>query len=492
MAESGKKYRWFEVCPLFVAGIILFFVTNGYSNYVNRIAVSSLLWFTITWLALVFVILLLFTRKFKSLSRAGLFTGYLTGCYLFFGDIQEMVGVLPVLDHFRVVLFIMLVLCLILYRILVSSSAQFSGLTRYLNLLFLILILVDVFRIASTNDVSSVKPAAGFNFQASPDSPKPDIYLVVLDEYAGDSALRKKLHFNNHHFLQALRDRSFFVSDHSISNYTSTPVSVASVFAMDYVPWITVSRAITVRDYSNAEETMTNSGLLRFLKTEGYEFYNHSIFNIGNERAKFQPDLLATQLKLITTKTLGNQFKKHLLITLETGSGKFFDWIAYFFQEKYRKGNSDLVGRTVATAGKKSSRPRFVYTHILMPHWPFLNDSLGNVVTINNFKTLPPEQDMIHYLGYLKYTNTYALGLIDKIRSATNNQAVIILLSDHGYRKFSRPPTGFGNFNLNATYLPDQNYGYFYDGISNVNQMKIVLNSLFKTRIPLAKDSIVF
>ena len=128
----------------------------------------------------------------------------------------------------------------------------------------------------------------------------------------------------------------------------------------------------------------------------------------------------------------------------------------------------------------------------MMPHWPFLNDSLGNIITENNFKKLEPAEDMSQYLRYLKYTNGYILKIIDELKKTTNNQAVIVLMSDHGYRRFSTPPTGSGNYNLNATFIPDGNYDYFYDSISNVNQMRVVLNNVFRTRLAIKKDSIIY
>jgi hypothetical protein len=45
---------------------------------------------------------------------------------------------------------------------------------------------------------------------------------------------------------------------------------------------------------------------------------------------------------------------------------------------------------------------------------------------------------------------------------------------------------------LNATFIPNGNYDYFYDCISNLNQMPVVLNNIFHSRLAIKKDSIVF
>ena len=40
--------------------------------------------------------------------------------------------------------------------------------------------------------------------------------------------------------------------------------------------------------------------------------------------------------------------------------------------------------------------------------------------------------------------------------------------------------------------MPDGNNSGFYDGMSNVNQFRVLLNSQFKQKLPLLKDSTNF
>jgi hypothetical protein len=42
--------------------------------------------------------------------------------------------------------------------------------------------------------------------------------------------------------------------------------------------------------------------------------------------------------------------------------------------------------------------------------------------------------------------------------------------------------------NLNSVYIPDGNYTGFYDGMLNVNQFRVILNSQFGQKLPLLKD----
>jgi arylsulfatase A-like enzyme len=129
-----------------------------------------------------------------------------------------------------------------------------------------------------------------------------------------------------------------------------------------------------------------------------------------------------------------------------------------------------------------------------MPHPPYYYDRYGtptdNSVIYRQYKDDPT----LSYLDYLLYTNEQIKEMINTIRTNSPN-AIIILLSDHGYRKrfdktVKEPPHFFEN--LNAIYYPDHNYSGLYDSITNVNLFRVVLNKTFNQHFPLEKDSTVF
>lgn len=63
---------------------------------------------------------------------------------------------------------------------------------------------------------------------------KPDVYLVLLDGYAGQRQLTEEFGFANDAFYKELRQSGFYVSPDSWSNYTSTPFSISSLLNMKY------------------------------------------------------------------------------------------------------------------------------------------------------------------------------------------------------------------------------------------------------------------
>ncbi len=64
-------------------------------------------------------------------------------------------------------------------------------------------------------------------------------------------------------------------------------------------------------------------------------------------------------------------------------------------------------------------------------------------------------------------------------------------MGDHGFRHLEGNNNGhFMNFN--SIYLPDKNYSRFYDGMSLVNEFRILLNTQFNQHLPILKDSTIF
>ena len=66
-------------------------------------------------------------------------------------------------------------------------------------------------------------------------SPSPDIYYIILDEYAREDDLSTNFSYDNSLFLNNLRKMGFFVADWSQSNYTYTLFSLTSSLNLNYL-----------------------------------------------------------------------------------------------------------------------------------------------------------------------------------------------------------------------------------------------------------------
>jgi hypothetical protein len=308
---------------------------------------------------------------------------------------------------------------------------------------------------------------------------KPDIYLLVLDEYAGQKELIDQFQFDNAEFLSYLRNKNFYIVPSSKSNYNLTLFSMASMFSLDTLTISNYKKPQT-KDYTLAALKINNSPFGHFLQRMGYDIYNLSIFNFLDIPPIFGGLYIRDFGKEFELRTLtgriqnDNQqlfFKKPEENEKENSLNNF----------NYNKAISNfLLNRLPLQSGK----PKFIYAHFLMPHFPHLLNEKGQ------FNDLKSQYSEHTYLGYLKYCNLQLTTILNKILSSSASRPVILLMSDHGFRGFSKTVDRKYYFmNLNAIYSPDQDYGAWYNGVSNVNQLRLLLNQKFNQKLPLLKDS---
>lgn len=459
--------------------LLLFFLLHGYSEYVGLIPFTDLLIFFLAAAAISFVLFFIFGRGIK----AGLTTTLILLFYLFFGAVKDAL-------HARYIILLPLMLLVVAFAIIYLKRTRrtFFTLTLFINLLLIIYLVVDIAAIAfkKPNPVTALQSFAPCNTCF-----RPDIYLIILDEYTGSDQLQSYFHFNNQPFANALRQRGFYVAAHPSSNYSATAVSVASLFSMNYLP--AFHRPITAGDYTLAEKAIDQSAVMQFLEQSGYQFLNHSILNLRRQPGRFTTDLMPMRLKLITAKTLWNSIGSDLAWQIHGNAPGRFHWLAKFFPDDYKDGNQRLLKLTKEASAKKASQPRFIYAHLLMPHWPYLLDSAGRQTGISFYtQGLPGAKKESSYIQYLAYTNNQMLQLADTIISRTNGQAAIILMSDHGYRERQVKHCEALNNNFLSVYLPRKDYRKFYDSMSNVNVFRAMFNTLFHQQFERLPDQCIF
>jgi len=466
--------------------LLLFFLTHGYSQYIGLIPFQGMLIFFLISAAVGALLFFLLYKILRSPIKAGIVTTLMFLFYLFYGSIKGVAG--PV-AHNRILVPLVFVIIIAAIFLLKRTKRDPARLTLFINLLLIIYLLVDAVTIISiAGKTSNVTVTTSYTHCDS--CARPDIYFIIMDEYSGSANLQDHFHYNNSPFEAALRQRGFYVAAKPSSNYCSTPVSVASIFSMDYLPQF--NGVLHSEDYTRAERLVDNSTTLNLLHDQGYRFMNHSIFNIAGQPGKFTTDMLPLRIRLITSKTMWNSIRDDLAWQLVTKEKSKRNWLADIFRVDHKAGNQRLINLTEEAAAQKDTRPRFIYTHLLMPHWPYAYDSTGKETGISFYdRFLSAEQKDSAYVQYLAYTNKRMLQLVDTILS--HEQAVIILMSDHGFRgETVQQSCASLNNNFFSVYLPNKNYSLFYDSISNVNVFRAVFNTLFHEQFMRLPDACIF
>ncbi len=491
MERKNRMGNFIKTKPLFLLLFPIFFVFHGFTVYYDSVPVGQSLLLTLQYIGISILIAGLLWFLYRDITKASVATLLIIAFHFFFGNIFDFLK-----DHFsqtilryRYMIPFCIFLFLFLFIWLKKRKKSLFMFTFYLNILLAILIIVDVgsliTKIPAAKEKKAFHPEAG-GFTICDTCGKPDIFFIIPDQYAGYTALKDVFDFDNADFENELKARKFYIAKKSISNYNFTPFSVASTLNMDLL-----SLKIGKQDYSTvgySYEVIRNSRVLKFLSNTGYRFYNCSIFDFDDQPAHKYSAFLPYGIKLVTAQTfatrMADDFRQDI-VDGKLGLKKLQQKIAY----DNLHFNDEIMDLTAKISAEKINQPKFVYTHLMMPHYPYYFDSKGNPMPIEKLGGLN-KVNANDYVEYLQYGNKRLLELIDNILTASVSPPIIIVLSDHGFRHPEKKVDPAYDFiNLNAVYFPDGNYSQFYDGISNVNQFRLIFNQYFGQRLPMLKDS---
>lgn len=307
-------------------------------------------------------------------------------------------------------------------------------------------------------------------------NPERDIYIILLDMYAGSDTL-KYLGYDNSAFINTLKQNHFMVFDNINSNYNKTLASISSVLNFDYIDPLsfnTPSDAISeAAIFKMAEQLGYNTYYLNSWPLELYinnkiiEHVYNSDFYVGQ-----------TTLSLFFTNTLFEP-----IIDIFNDTNPIENALEYMNLVLNEKRNKKLF-----------------FAHFLMPHWPYLYDENGQKLTerdeiyVSDFKF---KINTKSYLEFLKYANVKTLELVNRLLNTTEDKKpVIIIFGDHGIRttfytadekshmqELKRDRWFLkGHFNtFLAYYNPDMDTQYYQDTHSLVNFFRKFSNEVFGT-----------
>ena len=481
--------------PYFILLLPIFFVLHGFAENFGFISVKEILILTGTYVVLSVSIYLFSFLFFRDWKKAALITVFRMLVFFFFGAVHEFLkqhSPLKLFSRYSFLIPAIFVLLILSFIFLKKTQKRFQRFTIFLNTLLIIYIVVDTGIIAwrgfktRDNKLSIYDFARAKEFSICDTCKKPNIYLLLFDEYASSSSLKEKYDYVNK--IDSFFDsKKFSVQTESRSNYNFTVFSLAAMLNMSYIEGIKDVRAVTAEDYGNCNIQIRDNKVIQFLGAHGYKIINYSIFDLAGHPAIVKQSFLPLQTKLITERTLFARLNKDIgwIFVSKFPFNLFSSTNQYL---KTLENDNYLLQELKKIALQKEKEPRFVYTHFNMPHAPFFFDKNGvkkdNTTIYNEYKTNNPTA----YLDYLNYTNAQLKDVVNHIL-INDSTAVILLLGDHGLR--ITHGENFDHFfqNLNAVYYPDGDYKQLYDSISGVNQFRVVFNKLFNQHFPILKDS---
>ena len=471
--------------------LILFFILHGYSGYIGLISVTDLLILFVQYLVLSSAVLFLTGKLFHDFKKAAVYTTLFMLVFLFFEDIRIFISkwrLTVLLSAFRYCFPLCLLLLFTGLIVLRKIKFRLTRLTFFLNSIFIIYTFIDIV-IISRDLLHSKNTANIVHIKTCDTCAKPPVYFIVLDEYFGSKGLRDYFNYDNSAFENHLRQKGFNIITNSHSNYRFTVYSMASILNMDYINEPGEHTVYNQQGFYKAMLGIKNNAVCKTFVEQGYEIINYSDFDIKKHPPGLSYNILPSQRSLISNRTMYYQAEKYLPFFVIRYTN--FTGIANSLTKRFTQVNNLRLNKTIEDALKNVKKPTFTYLHLNMPHTPYAYDSAGNNVLYKSFHNLSQPQLDSMYLSYLIYVNKRMVPFIDSLQKVTVNNAVIILLSDHGYRDAYVKNSKLAHQNLFAVYEPGNESGFQRDSITSVNTFRILFNDLFNQHFPLLKDSLV-
>lgn len=326
---------------------------------------------------------------------------------------------------------------------------------------------------------------------------RPDIYYIILDRYAGAQTLAREYGYDNTPFLDELERRGFYVADESDANYIKTPLSLDSSLSMDYLDADALrAEATSGKDREPIHRRLR--GLLAVpvsLKELGYRYVQISNW--------WEPTRDNVDADVVYRYSGQSEFSTALLqttllraLTPDATIQDPWDWGVLREHTLYEL---DRLSRMPELPG-----PKFVFTHLLIPHDPYVFDRDGSFMDRDQVAAQGQGES---YVRQLEFTNSRILEIIDRLLAGSpEDRPIILLQSDEGPfpDRYQADEWGFEwtdatdaelqeKFRiLNTFYLPgvDPVEAGLYESISPVNSFRVVFNAYFGTDLPLLPDRI--
>jgi hypothetical protein len=330
------------------------------------------------------------------------------------------------------------------------------------------------------NDVASVP---------QPVTQPPDIYMVILEDRPRGDSLARLFGVDTGEFEDGLEELGLQVSARSRSNYSSTILSLLTMFHMrhiDAIPELEDLRA----DKGDMEPLLRNllndAPALSILRSAGYE--------IVAVPSGFEDVPLRDADRFLDGGEI-NEFE----ITLASLSalGPASEAVhSDFYGDQQRSRVHSAFRYLSALAGERADHPRFVFVHVFAPHGPILFGPHGEPVHASLLdpyhRSLDESWDLFRsrYADEIRYLDVITLGAMRDLTEQAEAPYVVVLMSEEGSKLFAEPDPEAAAEAVSTFFAASVPEGDapFGAAITPVNIFPIVFNRYLGTAIPMQPD----
>ena len=498
--KNTLKRATYFIAPILLPILFGVFPTlYHYGNNIEKLVLANLARMLVFDVLLVFLFYLFIAalNRFQAMR-----TAIMTFVFLIFFNLYGLAyRYLVDLDVIRLkhYTFLPLVLMVAAYTLFFLGKLKNSALTAIWKNLVLIVGILVVYNImnivpAEISKWRNEKIVSSLHAQGGQliDKNAPDIYYIILDEFAGFQAMREYWHYSEVDvFVSFLKDQGFFVAEESHGSSTDTLHQMAT--------------RLNYREYPLADEYIQTyfkdiaaSRVVSYLKSRGYTIVAFDETNLGYPSAlpiaaDYYYEYGSSVIPADSTATYGFYFD-------EFGELVIDNTMLSAISQRFSSANpeitlhSNMINFTVDHIADGSvASPKFVYVHLLLPHSPFAFAEDGRILDSDRFA------NWHSYLDNYKYSIRIAREMVNGILQEADpeNPPVVILQSDHGARNelnrredstvLPNYPEKFMTHIMYALFIPGYDYSSLPQDINPANTFPIVFNFLFDDNIPLIK-----
>jgi hypothetical protein len=430
-------------------------------------------------------------------QRAGLLTTVLV--IGFFGYGHAWNAAAPFLPTQWLLIIAWLLVIVLALNLAWTAKRTIVPVTRALNLVAVVLVAGNIWSLGSTMvafGASHSAPSDLSELELMPDDPDdlPDVYYIILDRYAGPTALREEYGFDNEPFFGELEERGFHVARHAHANYIKTPLSLVSSLDMEFLDTEALkASAETERDREPIHRLLREHLVVpTALKELGYQYlqvanwWTPTQANVDADRV-FRYEGQDEFSSVLAQTTFLRAFSDPNAAPEDP-----WDWPVMRENNLYALDRLDEIPDLPG--------PKYVFAHLVTTHPPYVHNADGSFTGRAQVARLG---DAESYRRQLTYANSRMLALVDHI-VASDPGAVILLQADEGPfpAEYADDEWGFDWRDATDAEL-EEKFGIlfamrvpgvdleaegFHDAITPVNAFRVIFNARFGTDLPLLPD----
>ena len=503
MQMQKKSKKFIIIHPILIALFPVFLV---YSQNIHLILIQGIIFPILIILGITIAIWVSIKFILKNTRKSALLTSLYVFLFFSYGIIFKILESNVTEEYFILIHVLLLIaytaLVVFITYYIIKTRRNFSYVTSTTNVVSIILLSLIFFNItaynfenfSSFNDETYEPIIVGNNLGSLP-----DIYYIVLDEYAPLRTLNTVYDYDNSDFVKFLQERDFYIAKNSHSNYAETFLAMASTLNMKYVNYLSDTVGEESLDQRIPYQMISNNHVMKNLKSIGYEIYNFDSGWWGTRSLQIADVNLCSKNQNMDFHTL------HALkqISIFRAFDMFIkDPSSKIFHQE-RRDRIFCQFDDITKIKQETEKPVFVFMHVMAPHDPYVFGRDGEEVDYKytfgptGIAYLDPSEEKTAYLNQLIYLTKTLRGVIENLQENSENQPIIIIQSDTG------PSTKFGETVnemhqvdrmsiFNAYYFPNVQYDLLSDDITPVNSFRIIFDSHFQTNHGLVDDRVFY